>query len=386
MLGKFITMKKYKLLFLDHTPFVGGAQLALSRHINLLNTDQFNIVVGCTDPKFFTERTSPGKLANIRIVELPFGKTKSLSLTSLSNLIKSTYHVYKLLREEKPDLLVANTERVLYPALISKIFYNTKILLVVRDFEYKKLILKTAYFFVDGFICVSRAVRDCFFKSHDGKASIIYVGTDIEFKEAGKPEKENVKQKLGFSKDTFLIGFVGRLVEWKGPLILPQIAEQLSKRSNLPDWKIIVVGEGLNQEGSVEPVVKQTVSSMSLDRYFRFVGFSADTKDWYSVFDLLLHTSKKPEPFATVIVEALSASVPVIATDLGGSKEVIENGNNGFLVPFDPKEFVQAIVNVIEDKNLLERLRSGAKSSSAMFKEETITKEFEQEYLKLITK
>lgn len=378
-------MKKYKVIFFDHTPFIGGAQLALARHLNFLDFSVFEPVVVCSDRELLKGRLDKERVPQVRFIGYSFPKLKIFHPLSIANFVAASVRIIKIVKNEKPDFLVINTERCLYTVVLSIILYRTASILFVRDFEFSKILLWAVKPLISKFICVSQSIREFYFGPSSEKTPVIYVGTDINsrLRNLNDGEVEILRQKYDL-KEVFLIGFVGRLVAWKGPLILIDIAKELSRVQGLPAWKIVVVGEGSGQEGSVEAEFRRRVSEEGLERFFLFTGFSQNVEIWYRIFSVLLHTSLKSEPFATVVVEALSASVPVIATDLGGTKEVITDGENGFLVNPRPTDFSRAILRLMKDSDFYKRLKIGALNSSVKFRESDITKEIEKVYLEVI--
>lgn len=378
-------MKKNKIIFFDHTPFIGGAQLALARHLNFLDFSVFEPVVVCSDIRLFKNRLDKERVTQVRFIEYNFPKLKIFHPLSITNFVAASVRIIKIVKSEKPDLLVINTERCFYTVVLSILLYRTASVLFVRDFEFSKMFLHILRPLISKFVCVSQSIREFYFGSSSEKNSVIYVGTDLNsrWRNLKGGEVETLRQRYDL-REAFLIGFVGRLVAWKGPLILIDIAKELSRVQGLPAWKIVVVGESSGQEGSVEVEFRRRVSEEGLERFFLFTGFSQNVEIWYKIFSVLLHTSLKSEPFATVVVEALSASVPVIATDLGGTREVIVNGENGFLVNPRPTDFSRTILRLMKDLDLYKRLKIGALNSSVKFRESDITKEIEKVYLEVI--
>jgi glycosyltransferase involved in cell wall biosynthesis len=89
--------------------------------------------------------------------------------------------------------------------------------------------------------------------------------------------------------------------------------------------------------------------------------------DWLRAADAAVLSSDR-ENFPHTAVEALAAGTPVIATSVGGVPEIVETDVNGILVPpGDPQALGRAMAAVIADESLLDRLRKGARSSSARF-------------------
>jgi glycosyltransferase involved in cell wall biosynthesis len=120
--------------------------------------------------------------------------------------------------------------------------------------------------------------------------------------------KAELRHAAGAVASDFLIGGVGRLTQGKGFDVLIEAF----RRAALPEARLVIVGEGserrrLERLAAGAPVV--------------FTGFRHDAKDWYQACDLFVSSSRS-EPFGRVIVEALDAGTPVIATDALGPRDI----------------------------------------------------------------
>ena len=87
---------------------------------------------------------------------------------------------------------------------------------------------------------------------------------------------------------------------------------------------------------SSRPQLKERVRNAGLEERVLFLGYRNDVPELLSIFDVFVHASTKPEPFGMVILEAMAAKKPVVATNLGGPIEILGNGECGILVP--PKD------------------------------------------------
>lgn len=380
-------MKKFKLLFTDHTPFTGGAQLALRRHLQHL-AEEFEAVVCVGAPEVFRESLRSDRSERFKILSGEFDQLKPVSGRSFLRLFKSSFSLGRAVFRERPDLLLANTERSLYPTFLVALVLRIPLVVFLRDFEFSRPLLKWVAKKTAVFICVSRAVRDFYFPRDFPKARVVYVGTDLEGRLAAVTATTVTQQRRRWGlENCFVIGFVGRLVRWKGPLLLVEIAQELLQFKDLPPWKTVVVGEGVSQTGSVETELGSRIRRAGLEDFFRLVGFTKEVAVWYRIFDVFWHTSLSPEPFATVVVESLAAGVPVIATDLGGSKEVIEDGRNGFRVsPAAAREFAVRTAALMRDPSLYQSLRQAALQSAADFAEDKITAQIEAIYREVLVR
>ena len=90
---------------------------------------------------------------------------------------------------------------------------------------------------------------------------------------------------------------------------------------------------------SYEKSVKQKVKDLGLENQIKFLGFRNDVSSILKQSDLFIHPAIAPDPLPTVLFESLYNDLPTVATNLGGAIEILDNGNNGLLIPYnDPKK------------------------------------------------
>ena len=90
---------------------------------------------------------------------------------------------------------------------------------------------------------------------------------------------------------------------------------------------------------SYEKSVKQKVKDLGLEHQIKFLGFREDVSSILKQSDLFIHPAIAPDPLPTVLFESLYNDLPSVATNLGGAIEILDNGNNGLLIPYnDPKK------------------------------------------------
>jgi glycosyltransferase involved in cell wall biosynthesis len=127
------------------------------------------------------------------------------------------------------------------------------------------------------------------------------------------------------AKDTYVIGYLGRLSEEKGLVFLLDAFEQLADK----DIRVtlMIVGDGADRT-----LLESDVKTRGLEEMVHFAGFQIDTHHWLAMFDcFVLPSLTEGTPMA--MLEAMSMGVPVIATSVGGVPKVVRNGVNGLLVP-----------------------------------------------------
>jgi len=145
------------------------------------------------------------------------------------------------------------------------------------------------------------------------------------------------------------------------------------------------VGTGEGQEGNIEPELKRMVKEEGLEGMVILTGHRNDVPVLIKTFDVFCHTSIEPEPFATVIVEAMMAGVPVVGTNIGGTPEIILHGRTGFLVPpNDPEKLAAVLSHLASDQKLRQKVgEEGRRLVMAKHTEAVVTGQVEKIYEKL---
>jgi glycosyltransferase involved in cell wall biosynthesis len=157
-----------------------------------------------------------------------------------------------------------------------------------------------------------------------------------------------LRNKLSISQDEVVIGFVGRLVPAKGLLYLLSAVKQLL--NEFPNIVLLIVGDG-PQKTELQSVAK------SLGLKTVFPGYQSNTPPYYALMDVFVLPSFF-EGLPGVVLEAMAMEKPVVATNVGGTSDLILDGENGFLVRARAHEqIVTALKELVGDKDL--RLKMG---------------------------
>ncbi len=127
------------------------------------------------------------------------------------------------------------------------------------------------------------------------------------------------------------IGLIGRLAPWKGQHIFIRAASEVVKK--FPDSRFQIIGAALFGEDEYERELHSLVKACNLVGQVEFTGFRSDVADLIQQLDVVVHASTVGEPFGQVVIEAMSASKPVVATRGGGVVEIVVDGVTGILVP-----------------------------------------------------
>lgn len=370
-------MSKIKILFVDHAPFVGGAQLCLAAHIAHLDKQQFT-------PYLVIDRASRcGKLfeeGNVPQFKITFEQLKG-NFRSPARLRRSVREFNQLVDKLKPDIVVANTTRALVvSALAHKKF---KLISYVRDYDYPKWLMKLLAGRVDRFWMVSQSIQR-FYGLPKQKTVVVYLGSPMleKLKRVQKRQVQEYKQRLGIKRGEKVVGFVGRLVDWKGVDTLVE-AMKLVDTAKL---KLVVFGSGQGQEGDMEEKLRRMVRDSGLENRVVFAGFEKNQALVFQLIDILVLSSKKAEPFATSVIEAALAQKVVVATKIGGTTEFVRHGKNGLLFqPSNSLSLAKSLMKIVGDAAMAKRLAKQAFVDAQRFDERAFATTLEKMYAQVVS-
>lgn len=211
-------------------------------------------------------------------------------------------------------------------------------------------------------VCVSKGVMDGLVKSgiKAGKCMVVHNGID----HAVRPAKsvENVRRGLGFGREDIVIGTVGSLVKRKRISMLLDSVATLKDRA---DIRCIVVGEGPEMEA-----LKRKADELGIGPRVVFTGFSADALSYINSMDVFVLPSAN-EGLPRVILEAMLMEKPVVAFDITGPDELVEDGNTGFLVPDGNLDALTEKTAILVDSAALRR-EFGVRARERVLREFTI--------------
>ncbi|MEI6832089.1 MAG: lipopolysaccharide heptosyltransferase II [Candidatus Omnitrophota bacterium] len=160
-------------------------------------------------------------------------------------------------------------------------------------------------------------------------------------------------------KEDFNIGIIGRITPLKGHLHFIKAMARISRL--VPRLKIWIVGDAPASKEAYKEEVQVLVRRLGLWHCTEFLGTQRDIPGILAHLDLVVLATTTHEAFGRVIIEAQAAGVPVVATQVGGVVDIIEDGKNGFLVPpADPKSMADAIMRVFKDVGLAKEVAENA--------------------------
>ena len=221
------------------------------------------------------------------------------------------------------------------------------------------------------------------------KLRVIFRGINIDFynqKNISILKQEKMKKDWQLLPNKFTILLPGRLTYWKGQEKLIEALNILIEDYNIDNFQAIILGSDQGRKVYKKKLIN-LVQRYRLGQKIKFIDHCKEMPLAYSLADLVVSTSTEPEAFGRVAVEAQAMGKPIVASDLGGSKETILKGKSGFLYKHDDaRQLAKTLNTVIElDQDSLNSMgNEGRKNITKKFDVEAMCDSTLREYKKLL--
>ena len=221
------------------------------------------------------------------------------------------------------------------------------------------------------------------------KLRVIFRGINIDYynqRNLSILKQEKLKKEWGLLQDKFTILMPGRLTYWKGHEKFIEALNILIEDYNNSNFQAVILGADQGRKVYKKRLI-DLVQRYRLTKKIKFINHCSEMPLAYSLADVVVSASIEPEAFGRVSVEAQAMGKPIIASNLGGSKETILKGKSGFLYKHDdPRELAKVFNDVIElDQDTLNSIgNEGRKNITKKFDVETMCDSTLREYKKLL--
>ncbi|MDX1949596.1 MAG: glycosyltransferase family 4 protein [Rickettsiales bacterium] len=277
-------------------------------------------------------------------------------------IILNAFRLANVCKENNVGVIHARSRAPAWSAFIASKIVGVPYITTFHGFYKFQNIFKKFYNSVmvygDKIIAVSHFVKNhilTFYNVSEEKIITIHRGVDLDFFNPEKilaDEIAHLKDKLGITNQKIIL-LVGRVTHWKGQ----DIAIKAMKKVN-SDAVLVLVGDVKSSSQKYYENLKRIVVENSLENKVIFAGSSDNLPLYYKACDVALNTSREAETFGRVTAEAGAFGKPVIATDIGGSLEIIKEGKTGYLVPIENPEIlankIDEVLVIFTDKNFAE--------------------------------
>ena len=197
---------------------------------------------------------------------------------------------------------------------------------------------------------------------------------------------DKFSKQNNIDRNKFIILMPGRLTAWKGQKIFIEAIKLLSEKNEIPSFEAIILG-GDQGRNVYRKQLLVLVQQYRLGKIIKFIDSWKEMPVAYGVANLVCSCSIEPEAFGRVSVEAQSMQIPIIASNIGGSKETIVKEKTGYLFKNkDPKDLADTIVMIMQkDYNSLKSIGlEGRKNVLKRFDVDKMCQTTFTEYKKLI--
>jgi glycosyltransferase involved in cell wall biosynthesis len=353
-----------KILYLDHTSEMGGAEHNLVDLLTHLDRTRLTLHVATTPggplvdhcqaltvPVSFLDFSAEARFTSREQIQ---AAPWSLLLKLLPELLSVRQQLRQIMREQRIDLLQTNSLKAHLLGSLAVWGTSTPVLwhlqdLVTQRGNARNLLDLCARLVQPRVVCITEAVRRDLSPNVQKLAQVIYNGIDPNRFRGQLPNRA----QLGIPEDRFLIGLVGHLIPWKGHRYLLEAAAQL--RVHYPHLHYLFVGGEILQFQGQAQILRQEVARLGLTDCVTFGGIRKDIPDVMASLDLLVLPSEN-EPFGRVLIEAMAAGKPVLATAGGGVPEIVVHEETGLLVPVgDVDALAAGIRRFVEEPELVKR-------------------------------
>lgn len=344
--------QKIKVMYLIWSLDRGGAEQVVMNLAKGLDRKAFEPLIVCLNRK---GRLAPQMEAlGVRVVEL--GKKGAVDLLFLLRLIR-------LIKSEHPDLIHTHLFTSNLWGRAAAFFTKTPVVITEHNVDVWK---KKIHFMLDRLllpvssrvICVSRKVEEFYrerVKGIEKQSCVIYNGIETErFTE--NVSSTALRELLNLDNNAVILGIVGRLVPQKAHKDFIQAVEHLQARNH--DIVGVIFGDG-----EMRAELEAYVAERFLKKHIIFAGFHENMAEVYPLMDIFVLCSYR-EGFPMTILEAMSANVPVVATDVGGVSECVTDHETGLLIPpHQVDRLSAAIEELLKDTGLRRRLAENGRAS-----------------------
>ena len=365
-----------RVLFLDHTAALGGAELCLldvAEHLR-----QGSMVALLADGPLRLSLEARGVRTVVLSEAASLQQVKRESRVpgpgAVGAVVATARAVARVAREY--DVIYANSQKAFVVACVSALFVRKPVLWHLHDILDPK-IFSRINIAIDVFLANHVATRviansqatASALRARGGtraRIDVVYNGLDPALASAvTDADAAAMRASLGLGAGPVL-GLFGRIAPWKGQDVAIRALALLLDRPNV---QLVIVGDALFGEESYAAEMRALVASLGVSARVHFLGFRTDVPVLMRMVDMLVHTSTAPEPFGRVIAEGMLAERPVIATAGGGASEIVRAGVTAWQIePNDPAALAAAIREVLASPaRAREIARAGKEDALARF-------------------
>lgn len=366
--------QKKHILFLHSSAELYGSDRSLLYLIKGLDKKKYQLTVllPCDGPLAAELKKIDG--VKVDFFEVAVLRRKNLSFGGMlrygRDFISSCHEIKKRIKEQHVDVVYTNVAVVFPGAIAAARSRNCKSVWHIREIIKSKteraVVSMIVNHFSDVIIANSKATGEAICKDSK-KLQVVYNAVD-----------EKADAVVWTEKRAVVVGMAGRINRWKGQKLFIDMAELVHQER--PFVKFVIAGSAYAGEEYLEEELKQYIEKKGLSDVVSLLGQVEDMDHFYQSLDLFVLPSVQPEPFGLVVIEAMEKKLPVVATAHGGPLEIIQDGEDGYLVPFENEDVMaERCMQLCDDWNLRKRMGEKAQEKKRrMFSVEKTVQEIDR--------
>ncbi len=266
----------------------------------------------------------------------------------LFSLFGDINFIQKIIKKNDIDVVYTNTS-VTLASPIAAILSRKKSIWHIREIiqsRFENIVISSfVLIFSSHVIYNSQATKNnMFFQRFKKKKFVIYnvIDTDGIFL-----SKKNTKR--------ITVGMAGRINKWKGQKLFLKAAKIVHQTN--PNISFEIAGDIYPGDEDIKKELLKYSHDNSMTNYVKFLGLVKNMNSFYNDLNIFVLPSTNPEPFGLVVLEAMIHELPVIATNHGGPTEILDDGIDGMLVPWNtPTDMAKAILFLSSNESVRKRM------------------------------
>lgn len=380
------TEDKIKVLYLHAGAELYGADKILLELVSNLDNTIFEPHVVLPNDGPLVKKLIDRNI-QVSIIDYPILRRKYFNVRGIMKYIrqykKSTKDLLDYSKKNGINIIHVNTTAVLEGIRLKRTLKIPMIWHVHEIILSPKIIYKATSFLIgryaDKIVAVSNAVRNHLLDSNYVKSDkIVTIYNGIDGEKFDVNFSRELEKSLGFSTDEIVIGMIGRINSWKGQEDFIKVVKPFGEYTNVKFLLVggVFEGEEWRREKLYDLIDKSGLSSKTV-----LIDFQENIRDYYQLIDIFVLPSINPDPFPTVVLEAMASSKPITGYNHGGIVEMVAS-TELLAKPRNTDDLSKKIELLLNDETL--RVSEGKKNKDrqmTLFNINKYAKNFEKVYI-----
>jgi predicted outer membrane repeat protein len=375
---------KMTILFIDNTCTFGGAINSLEKLVHALDKQRFvpilvtgqapHLLAEMFDIRWYHMMPQRSWVDNHRYLKLAGLSIFRFNITRrLLNALRLLYWIacvhlpeglryYRIGRKHQVSIVhLNNIIGSQLSGIIAAKLLRVPLIAHMRDFEAISPVTRLYARAVDHFVAISQAVRHNIGQLGvaDEKITLVHDAIDITALKDQPDPPQTLHEAFGTPPNCPTFAIFGRVIAWKGIREFIEASRKVMER--IPNARGFVVGSPSDGDAPFFLKMQQFAGELGLAERIVFTGYRKDALQLMRQMDIIVHASKRPEPFGMVIIEGMALGKPVVATRGGGPLDIVRHMETGILIEMgDSDALAGAITFLLRHPEVINRMGKAA--------------------------